>query len=113
MPDAEFYIRQNDTASPITATLTDEAGAAIELTGATIKFQMAPIQGGAVKVSATATNLDTGPANRGQVSYQWTTGQTDTAGLYLGEWQVTFAGGAKQTFPNDGYTLVRVTGEVA
>ncbi len=112
MPDADFYIKQNDEASILTATLTDEYAVAVNIMGAAVLFQMAPIQGGVV-VGGTAVNLDAGTATRGMVSYDWSTGQTATPGLYLGEWQVTFAGGTVQTFPNDGYTLVRIMAEVA
>lgn len=109
MPESEFALRQNDTASPITAVLLDDDGEAVDLAGATVRFRMHPIEGGTAKVDAVATNEQTGEATKGHVSYSWQAANTDTYGLFLGAWPVTFAGGEKQTFPNGGYILVRIT----
>jgi aryl-phospho-beta-D-glucosidase BglC (GH1 family) len=117
MPDPDFLIRQNDTASLIYATLTDEDDQLVSIESAAVVFQMAPIGGGPVKVQAEATNEQSGDAisgtNVGEVSYEWQTGDTDTPGLYLAEWEVTFTDESVETFPNGGYTLVRITAEVA
>lgn len=111
MSDA-FVLRQNDTASPITATLMDDTGDPVDLAGATVKFRMIPIGGGDPKVDAAAANDQNGngsDGSKGDVSYAWSAADTDTDGLFLGSWVVTFTGGAVQTFPNGGYVLVRIT----
>lgn len=108
----EFLLRQNDTASAITSTLTDEDGNPVDLAGATVKFRMIPVGGGTAKVDAAAVNDQNGDGSdgsKGDVSYAWLAADTDTAGLFLGSWVVTFAGGAVQTYPNGGYVLIRVT----
>jgi hypothetical protein len=110
MPEPNWFVKQNDTASAITRTLEDAAGAAVNLTGATVKFLMRPINGTTNKVSAAATIV--GSATLGNVSYAWTGTNTDTAGLYIAEWQVTYAGGAIQSFPNGAYDLVLISAEL-
>lgn len=112
MPNDEFLLRQNDTASAITVTLTDEDGNPVDIAGATVTFRMTPVGGGTAKVDAAAVNDQNGDGSdgsKGDVSYAWLAADTDTAGLFLGSWVVTFAGGAVQTYPNGGYVLIRVT----
>jgi hypothetical protein len=47
-------------------------------------------------------------ATDGTVEYEWGATDTDTAGLYLAEFEVTFAGGIKRTFPGEDYLYVLV-----
>lgn len=110
--EADFTLRLGDTATPITATLTDEDGVPVNIQGATVKFRMWPEAGGTIKVNANATNAQVGDGSdgtRGHVSYQWQTTDTDTAGDYLAEWQVTFANTRVQTFPNEGALHIVIT----
>jgi hypothetical protein len=114
---ADFYLNQNDTASPIFETLTDDTGAAVDIQGATVKLTATPIHGGTPIVNAhAANNLQVGDGSdgsRGDVSYgeganPWTT-ETATAGDFLYTWEVTFAGGTKQTYPNTGSRILTIT----
>lgn len=102
----DFYIKKGDTAPVIVATLKDSAGAPINLTGASVRFRMRLLLGTVLKVDAAVTIVD---ALAGTVSYQWALADTDTAGTYLVEWQITYAGGAVQTVPNASFNQVRVT----
>lgn len=117
MPEPDYLIRQGDTGETITDTLEDENSDPVDIEGATIRFHLAPISGNGTSVlDVSATNAQSGDGtdgSMGKVSYTWSAGNTGVSGLYLGEWQVTFTGGAVQTFPNDGYVLVRVTEQVA
>src|SRR5581483_3923985 len=111
---SDFTLREGDTASPITATLTDSDGDPVDIAGATIAFLMFPVSGGEAKFAAAATNNQNGDGSdgsKGTVSYQWVSGDTDTAGSFLASWTVTFAGGEIQTYPNNGYTLVTVSAD--
>lgn len=115
---ADFYLNQNDTASPIFETLEDETGAAVDIQAATVKINAIPIHGGTALINnKSALNLQNGDGSdgtRGQVAYgegaaPYAAGETATAGDYLYTWTVTFAGGAVQTFPNAGYRLLTIT----
>jgi len=64
----------------------------------------------AVKVNAAATITD---AATGKVSYTPIATDTNTPGDYLVEWQVTFSGGAVETFPNSDWQKVRVKDDIA
>jgi len=118
MPEADFVIKQGDSDSPIVDVLRDENGDAVNILDAEVRFRMAPIQGGQPAIDEPASNDQQGD-DRGRVSYHWrpaagtVPGDTDVPGLYLGEWQVTYAEGGVQTFPNGGYIFVRITEAVA
>lgn len=109
MPNEDYFIRSGDHGETIHSVCEDSTGAAVNISGATVKFVLQPIGGGALKLNATASNDDVGVSTRGNVSYTWQAADTDTPGLYLAYWRVTLGGGAVQTFPNGGYVLVRVT----
>ena len=108
---SHFYIKQNDTRPAIIANLTDANDAAVNLTGASVKFHMRVDPAGAVKVNAGGATIE--DAEAGQVSYAWTTANTDTADDFEAEFQVTFAGGAVQTFPGRNWIAVHVIDDIA
>ena len=109
-----FTIKQGDTAPALHATLTDSAGTVIDVTGATIQFQMklrehlgneeVPL-----KVDAAGAIVN---GTGGIVKYDWVAGDTDTEGDYAAEFRVTFAGGTIRTVPNPSFITVRVVGDV-
>ena len=101
----DFHIKSGDTTPVITATLTDSAGAAVNLTGATVRFVMRKGGAATAKVAAAATVVS---APAGTVSYTWLAANTNDPGIYSACWEVTFSGGTIQTFPNAGYTSVAV-----
>jgi hypothetical protein len=106
-PDA--YLKQNDTSPAVRSQLFDGLGLPVNLTGASVLF-MAWFPGdAAVKINAAATLVD---AALGIVSYTPTAPNTDTIGDLMAEWQVTFGGGAKETFPNGEWLKVRVLDDI-
>ncbi len=111
MPLVDVYAKENDTGSSFQKTLEDENGAAVDVTGATVRFTMTSALDGTVKISEAAATID--DAVNGLVSYTWAAGDLDTPGDYFGEFEVTFSGGDVQTFPNDGHLKIRVTEEQA
>jgi hypothetical protein len=114
MPDPDFVIKRNDTASRLQSTLANSGGTAVSIQNANILFKMAPISGGTLAAAGTATIDQVGDGSgtagaMGQVHYDWTASATSQTGLYAGEWQVTFASGLVQTFPNGDPMLISIT----
>jgi hypothetical protein len=101
----DFTIKSGNTAPALVATLYD-GSAPLSLVGANVRMRMRARNGGLLVVDSPATIV--GNAEEGVVSYAWQTGDTDGVGDFEVEWQVTFAGGAIQTFPTQGYTEVTV-----
>jgi len=103
-----FIIKQGDTSPSIEDTLYWPDGVTVEnLIGATVKFVMASEDSiGTAKVKANAVVVDEAA---GQVRYDWATGDTDTHGVFVAEWEVTRADGSIETFPNGGYIPVGIT----
>lgn len=109
MPQPDYTIRQNDSGEAITAILKDAAGDAVDLTDATLVFQLARIAGGGLVVEADAEF--SGDGSDGGVSYTWQAEDTAAAGWYLASWRVTLDG-VIQTYPLGTYTLVQIVGEL-
>lgn len=104
------YIKRNDTTNALQATLQDADGVAVNLTGATVKFKMRLASSRVTKVDASATIVT---AASGIVKYTWQTGDTDTAGNYEGEFEVTYTDNTIQTFPNDSYIKIQIKEDVS
>lgn len=105
-----FYIKQNDTSPAMLATLQDASGTAVNLTAATVRFHMRAIGATQTKVNAAATITD---APNGIVRYNWSASDTNTVGQFQAEFQVTYADGKIETFPNDSYLPVEITDDIA
>lgn len=103
-----FYIKQNDTSPAIQATLKDPDGTVVNLAGSSVRFHMADMAG-TIKVDTTATIVD----NDGVVRYSWQAGDTDTAGLYKAEFEVTYADSTIETFPNEGKLIISIEPEIS
>ena len=104
-----FYLKQNDTAPSIRATLKDGSGSVINLTGASVRFHMKDLTG-TIKIDASANIVD--PATSGIVQYNWIGSYTDTAGPYSAEFEVTYSDGSIESFPNDGNIGILITKEL-
>ena len=111
MADPTFYIKQNDTRPELDIFLRDDKDRTINITGASVKFSMRNASTNVVKVSL--GSVTTVNSTSGRVKYSFSSADTDTAGNFDGEFQVTFVGGQVETFPNDGYIKVIVTDDVA
>lgn len=104
-----FYIKQNDTSPAMLASLQDANSAAIDITGATVRFHMRLIGSTDVKIDASAVILN---QLNGQVRYDWDASDTDTFGAYHAEFEVTFSDGSIETFPNDEYIRVEIIDDI-
>ena len=104
-----FSMKQNDTSPAMLATLQDASGAAVDITGASVRFHMRQIGSTQVKVDAAATIVS---ALDGTVRYNWIAADTADIGSYQAEFEVTYADASIETFPNDGYIRVEITDDI-
>jgi hypothetical protein len=103
---ADFTIKANDRLPSIQATLSADLSAA----GTTCKFIMKTATGNTIKVNAAAVIVSTGATS--VVRYDWLAVDTAVPGSYLGEWEVTFSGGKKQTFPTLTFHSIEVLADL-
>ena len=109
-PSKTFKIKQNDTKPPLRVTLKDSDGLPADVPGASVVFSMRVQPTGTTKVDKQAVTVN--DASSGDIQYDWTATNTNTADVYEGEFQVTYADTSVQTFPNDGYILIDVKDDV-
>jgi hypothetical protein len=95
-----FYLKQSDTSPVLEATLEDGEGSPVDLDGASVDFQLSEPRNGSQVLDESATVHD---GDNGVVRYDWASSDTDTPGRFQGEFVVTYADGAVETFPNVGY----------
>ena len=107
----DIYWSQGDTAPAISEILLDGNGAAVNLTGASVRFQATFPGAASAEIDASATL--SGTPTDGTVTYTPVTADTDTIGDLLVQWKVTFAGGAIERFPNSDYQKLRIMQKVA
>ncbi len=111
MPEQRFFIKKNDTLKDLTATLRDGDFAVVDLTGITaIVFNMRDASGTVKIDNVTAAVV---VAASGTVKYEWVAADTDTAGEFDGEFEVTFGAGGILTFPNATDIRITIRDEVA
>lgn len=105
-----FTIKRNDTSPILQTVLSDANGVAIDLTGTTVKFYMKKYKATTPKINATAAIVN---EDAGIVRYLWQTGDTDTAGSYQAEFQITYDDGAVETFPNADFIQIDIINDLA
>jgi hypothetical protein len=98
-----FVIKQNDTERTLTEALTD-AGVAVDLTGASVSFDVRDAGGNVTTRAATVND----PQTAGVVSYRLVTADVASAGNFWYEWRVTFADGGQRSFPELGPGGLRI-----
>jgi hypothetical protein len=102
-------VKQHDTWPPLKGIASDENGA-VDLSGATDITLVLKTGGTVVSGSCDAISPADGDGNNWQ--YTWQSGDTDMAGTYQGELQVTWDTGEVETFPNDSYFTVIVMADL-
>ena len=110
MATPTFFIKQNDDRPTLDVALQDDRGRPTDISSATVVFHMRNTADDSVKINGSSVTILS--ATRGEVRYTFTTSNTDTAGNFQAEFQVTFSGGTIETFPNDGYIDVIITDDV-
>ena len=105
-----FKIKTNDTSPSLLSSLQDGDGNAVDISSAAVRFHMTPLGGTTPKIDAAAILVD-GPT--GAVRYDWAAGDTDTEGAFVAEFEVTYASGAIETFPNSEQLRIDVVADLA
>lgn len=105
---ADIALKRGST-RPIEALLQDGSGMALTMTGATVKFQLRKKSDSTLKINGNAEVVDEPTAH---VRYTPTPTDTDTAGNYVAEWRVTYAGG-DVLVPEEGYITVKIWEDLA
>jgi hypothetical protein len=107
------HMKQHDLLPQLQATLTSTdpitgVVSNVNLSTATlINFYMKNAISG-LKVSALAVRAVDQSVDTGQVTYTWQGTDTDTAGKFQGEFEVVWASGKRETFPNDSYFIINI-----
>jgi hypothetical protein len=105
-----FIIKQNDTSPALLARLVKPDRTAADVSGAAVLFHLRNKRNRNTVLIAPAAVVD-GPT--GVVRYDWAVGDTQTAGDYEGEFQVTYVDTTVETFPNEGYMEIIIPAELA
>jgi len=105
-----FCIKQGDLSPAFQLTLKDSAGTAVNLTGSTVRLHLYTQDKATVVLDKSATLVD---AVNGVVKYEWVDGDTDDAGWFWVEFEVTYADSTVETFPNSGYIGVVIEPQLA
>ena len=99
----DFIISKDATLPDLEVQLLDES-AVVDLTGATVKFSMDD-QLGVAKVNAVVAVLSDGP--NGKFKYQWVAADTNTEGIFFGQFEVT-AGAKIYRIPDNEKQKLRI-----
>lgn len=102
-------IKRNDTRPYFPATLAFDDETVADLTGATVRFIARRKDNGGVKIDSAA--VITG-ATAGEVEYRFGIADTDEAGSFDCEWEVTYADASVQSFPTRGFDRLVVFGDL-
>lgn len=109
MSRLDFYLKRNDTSPSIRMKLLPKSD--VDLTGAVVVFNMRDAAG-TVKVNRGAAFVVTATGDP-EVRYDWQAADTDTAGTFYGEFEVTYSGGGVETFPNTDVITITIDEDIA
>jgi hypothetical protein len=98
MASTTFIIKRHDTLPILTAVLKDSSDVVLNLENTTVLFTMKDISTGDIKIDTQPCTIVS--ASSGIISYSWVATDTDTAGEYLGEFEIEYETG-KMTVPTE------------
>ena len=104
-----FQIKTGDTSPAIEYYLQDGDGNNEDISGASVRFLMREISSEAILVNEPAIIVE---ANEGHVKYEWIHEDTDDAGTYEAEWEVTRPDGTVETFPNEDFIEIKIYSDI-
>lgn len=102
--DPDHEMKRGDTDPPVRVQVTDAAGNSVNLAGASAQFHMVD-EDGTVVLDKPATIVNEAD---GRINYEWDDGDTDTAGTYEAEFEITKQDGDVQTWPNSWNLIVEI-----
>ena len=82
MADPTFYIKQNDSRPELDVYLRDDKDRSINITGATVKFNMRAASDNSIKINN--GSVTTVSSTAGRVKYSFTSANPDTSGNFDG-----------------------------
>jgi hypothetical protein len=102
MASSTIFMKRHDTRPFLDVTLKQSDGTAIDLSLSVsgVTFTMKDSAANTIKVNRGVCSIVSAAA--GSVRYSWTSSDTDTAGAYLGEFEIAYSGGDKLTVPTSG-----------
>jgi hypothetical protein len=101
----DFIIKQGDTLPIFTATVLDENGDVVDLTGASVQLVIRNLSSSSPAVNAAVEITD---PSAGEIEYAWESPDTAVADLYMGSLVVSPESGGQFTYPNDGYLSIAI-----
>jgi len=105
-----FRIKQGDTVPSLRVSLLNGTDNAISLDGANVRFHMRAIGSLSILIDSSVSVIDAGS---GVIQYDWAAGDTSSIGSYQAEFQVTYADGKIETFPNSDYINVEIIDDIS
>jgi len=106
-----IHIKQGDRRPVADITITrGSAGTPVDLSlASSVTFKMRYRNRKTLKVNSAAVITN---AVAGEVEYRWASGDTDTPGMYVAEWEVLWNDGTTETFPTLNTDIVRIGGDL-
>lgn len=106
---ADFYIKMGDTYPPITTRLLTEDGTPIpDGSVQSVRFLFKRIGPRGQLIEHLSEDAEKVAGEDGTYRYEWKEGDTDIAGRYVAEWQVTYADLVTRTFPTNRFNSVAI-----
>lgn len=105
---ADFNIRTTNRLPAIECELFEDEKPADLTTATLVQLRYKSKTGGAVIVK-TAEIVAANPA---RVRYAWAASDTDTPGVYIAAWRVTYSGGRTADYPNQGGLHIAFTNDL-
>lgn len=108
---ATLNLIQHDLQPYYYMLVKDTNNAAIDLTGATIYCTMKNIASDSLKINRQTTGIAIAnqTTNKGEFEYRWQSGDTNTIGVYLIEFEINPASGGKFTLPTDLQGIAKIS----
>lgn len=104
-----FLLKRGDTSPSLRFALSP---ASVNLVGSSVVFNMAKADG-TVKVSRAPAVIETATGTP-TVRYDWQAGDTSDTGDFVGEFEVLYGTGQRETFPNgDEFIPILIGGDIA